>query len=211
MRRQFSSANPEGIAGALKRIGAAVFGSRLTSPRAAEISHMYFAEGVSTLFATHPPLPERIRRLDPSWDGKFPKPLTAAAVAGLAGEDAAGFIGEEAALFRPNVPVEVVRHAAEQIGNPSETHRRYAAEPRGRDAAAGGRRGPRTLRRSGRRLCIALGCRPQHPRSATRHAPTFGGAGRYALTLKLLPSVDQLDVRAYLPLVDMTLARCARS
>ena len=27
----------------------------------------------------------------------------------------------------------------------------------------------------------------------------------YELTLKLLPSVDQLDVRAYLPLVDMTL------
>ena len=36
--------------------------------------------------------------------------------------------GEEAALFRPNVPVEVVRHAAEQVGNPTEIHRRYAAE-----------------------------------------------------------------------------------
>ncbi len=48
--------NPEGIAGALKRIGAAVFGSKLVSPRAAEASHMYFAEGVASLFATHPPL-----------------------------------------------------------------------------------------------------------------------------------------------------------
>ena len=76
--------NPEGIAGALKRIGAAVFGSQLESPRAAELSHMYFAEGVSSLFATHPPLAERIRRLEPQWDGKYPKPLTAAAVAALA-------------------------------------------------------------------------------------------------------------------------------
>ena len=88
--------NPEGIAGALKRIGAAVFGSKLVSPRAAEASHMYFAEGVSSLFATHPPLAERIRRLDPQWDGKFPPPLAADAVAGLAGEEAAGLVGEEA-------------------------------------------------------------------------------------------------------------------
>ena len=36
--------NPGGISGALKRIGAAVFGSKLISPRAAEASHMYFAD-----------------------------------------------------------------------------------------------------------------------------------------------------------------------
>ena len=43
--------NPGGIAGALKRIGAAVFGSKLIAPKAAEASHMYFAEGVASLFA----------------------------------------------------------------------------------------------------------------------------------------------------------------
>jgi Zn-dependent protease with chaperone function len=67
--------NPEGIAGALKRIGAAVFGSVIKSPRAAEASHMYFAEGVSSLFASHPALHDRIRRVDPQWDGKFPEAL----------------------------------------------------------------------------------------------------------------------------------------
>ncbi len=120
--------NPEGIAGALKRIGGAVSGSMLTNPRAAELSHMYFSSGVSSLFATHPPLAERIRRLDARWDGKFPPPLTAAAIKGLAGGDAAGFLGEEAALFRPQVSVDVVRHAADQIGSPQEVHRRYAEE-----------------------------------------------------------------------------------
>src|SRR5207237_10290297 len=60
--------NPDGIAGALKRIGAAIFGSKLISPRAAEASHMYFAAGITSLFATHPPLAERIRRLDPQGD-----------------------------------------------------------------------------------------------------------------------------------------------
>ena len=48
--------NPDGIGGALKRIGSAIFGSMLESPRAAEASHMYFAEGISTLYASHPPL-----------------------------------------------------------------------------------------------------------------------------------------------------------
>ncbi len=197
--------NPEGIAGALKRIGAAVFGSRLTSPRAAEISHMYFAEGVSNLFATHPPLPERIRRLDPRWDGKFPKPLSAAAVAGLAGGDAAGFVGEEAALFRPNVPVEVVRHAADQVGNPTEAHRRYAAEL----VAA---MPPQVVESAhepyGARAVIFASLLDVDQNIRAVQLDTLRQLTEpdvYELTLKLLPSVDQLDVRAYLPLVDMTL------
>jgi len=197
--------NPEGIAGALKRIGAAVFGSRLTSPRAAEISHMYFAEGVSSLFATHPPLAERIRRLDPRWDGKFPKPLSAAAVAGLAGGDAVGLVGEEAAHFRPDVPVEVVRNAADQVGNPTESHRRYAAElvaampPQVVDAAHDPY-GARAV------IFASLLDVDQNIRAVQLDAlEQLTERGVYDLTLKLLPSVDQLDVRAYLPLVDMTL------
>ena len=55
--------NPDGIAGALARIATAD-GSKLETPRAAEASHMFFASGLWTLFATHPPLPERIARID---------------------------------------------------------------------------------------------------------------------------------------------------
>jgi hypothetical protein len=37
---------------------------------------MFFGNGISEpffgLLATHPPLPERIRAIDPNWDGKFP-------------------------------------------------------------------------------------------------------------------------------------------
>ena len=69
--------NPEGIAGALKKIGR-LAGSAMHEPRAAEASHMFFGNigGVGQLFgllATHPPLVERIRRLDPSFDGDFSK------------------------------------------------------------------------------------------------------------------------------------------
>src|SRR6185295_3009534 len=84
--------NPEGIGGALKRIGAAVFGSPLVNPRAAEAGHMYFAEGITSLFATHPPLNERIRRIDPQWDGKYPPALPTDAVVGIEAPGAEGFV-----------------------------------------------------------------------------------------------------------------------
>jgi Zn-dependent protease with chaperone function len=65
--------NPAGLSSALQKIGAA--GSKLDSPHAAEASHMFFENGLSKpfsgLMATHPPLAERIRAIDPGWDGTF--------------------------------------------------------------------------------------------------------------------------------------------
>ena len=66
--------DPSGLAGALKKIGGADVGSTVSHPHAAEASHLLFSTGTSGLdamFATHPPLEERIRRLDPGWDGVF--------------------------------------------------------------------------------------------------------------------------------------------
>lgn len=66
--------NPEGIAGALKKIGGNAYGSQLHHEHAAEFSHMYFGQGVNTfltLMATHPPLEDRIKRIQPSWNGEF--------------------------------------------------------------------------------------------------------------------------------------------
>ncbi|MEX2111835.1 MAG: M48 family metallopeptidase [Pirellulales bacterium] len=68
---------PEGIAGALKKIGGLAEGSRIRSEHAEEASHMYFGNGLRQplfeLLATHPPLAERVRRIDPRFDGKFPR------------------------------------------------------------------------------------------------------------------------------------------
>jgi Zn-dependent protease with chaperone function len=63
--------NPKGIAGALKKIGGIVQGSRIQSPHAGEICHMFFGKAIRTLFATHPPLTDRIHRLEPDFDGQF--------------------------------------------------------------------------------------------------------------------------------------------
>ena len=62
--------NPGGIAGALKIIGGFTKGSRIASPNAHEASHLFFCTAIQSLFATHPPLDERIRRLDPGYSGQ---------------------------------------------------------------------------------------------------------------------------------------------
>ena len=62
--------NPAGIAGALQKISEAAYGSRIKSPEAETASHMFFGNacrtGLFSLLATHPPLTERIKRIDPS-------------------------------------------------------------------------------------------------------------------------------------------------
>ena len=67
--------NPSGLAGALKKIGGLAEGSRINDPHAHEVSHMFFGDAfagsIFNLFATHPPLEERIRLLDPNFDGSY--------------------------------------------------------------------------------------------------------------------------------------------
>lgn len=202
--------NPEGIAGALKRIGAAVFGSKLVTPRAAEASHMYFAEGISTLFASHPPLRERIGRIDPQWDGKFPPALPADAVVGL-GQEEIGALVEGVSQVRDQdiydqpVPLAVVRNAVEQVAHPTEIHREYvreliAAMPDAVIDAAHEPYGSRAL------IFASLLDRNADVRAAQlRTLEKSTDQHVYELTLRLVPAVNQLDVRALLPMVDMTL------
>jgi hypothetical protein len=66
--------NPEGIAMALAKIGGYGAGSRVQEAHANEVSHIFFSSAVSQLFATHPPLADRIKRIFPQWDGTFPDP-----------------------------------------------------------------------------------------------------------------------------------------
>jgi Zn-dependent protease with chaperone function len=66
-----------GIANALKKIGGYSRHSYIKSVDPEEISHMLFAGGIAhlrALFATHPPLTERIRALDPGFrESDYPK------------------------------------------------------------------------------------------------------------------------------------------
>ena len=91
--------NPDGIAGALKKIASTPHGSKLEATDAAEFSHMYFGQGVgsgfSRMMATHPPVQERIRRLQPHWNGELaattPASAAASSATSAAAEQMSGF------------------------------------------------------------------------------------------------------------------------
>ena len=67
--------NPSGLTGALKKIGGYALGSRLESSKSAAIGHFFFSQAFRSsfggLWATHPPLDERIRAIDPRFDGEM--------------------------------------------------------------------------------------------------------------------------------------------
>ncbi|MGC6426827.1 MAG: M48 family metalloprotease [Akkermansiaceae bacterium] len=65
--------NPEGIAGALKKIGGLSLGGKVKAAKASEASHMMFSDAGLFSFglATHPPLHVRIKAIQESWNGKF--------------------------------------------------------------------------------------------------------------------------------------------
>ena len=90
-----------GLAGALKKIAGVAEGSRLDQrSKAEEVSHMLFGDGLgfSRLFATHPPLLERIRVLDPSFSARALDALKARWVLtppdGLSEDVQLGLVGE---------------------------------------------------------------------------------------------------------------------
>jgi Zn-dependent protease with chaperone function len=77
--------NPVGIGGALRKIGGYALGSMMLNNHAGEIGHFFFAQafrsGITGLWSTHPPLADRLRAIDPRWDGKMFEPPTVVDVA----------------------------------------------------------------------------------------------------------------------------------
>jgi Zn-dependent protease with chaperone function len=99
--------NPAGISGALKRIGFRGTGSKIEHEHAVDTAHFFFAKALGGGFATHPPLEQRIRAIEPDWDGKFLPPLPANPARG------------DVLSGRPEKPV--------GEGHPSANHRMQAA------------------------------------------------------------------------------------
>ena len=67
--------NPLGLASALKKIAGFTGARREASEADLESQHLFFASSggfMEALFSTHPPINERIRRIDPAFDGIVP-------------------------------------------------------------------------------------------------------------------------------------------
>lgn len=171
---------------------------------------MYFAKGVwegfSGLWATHPPLAKRIHAIDPQWDGKFPKADSSAAR--IAGELAAGFVGELATATDTQQEAELletVHHAVDQVGEPTIAHRQYAAVllasiPERVLAAAREAYGARAVV-----FCLLLDRNAEVRQRQFQVLTETATADVVKLTHELAPLVDELDVRVRLPLVDLAL------
>ena len=87
--------NPDGISGALKRIGGYSVGSKLETASASDFSHMFFGSALGSIFATHPPLEKRIKKIEPNWDSSFPETDQINEKVDLASEQTSGFAGGE--------------------------------------------------------------------------------------------------------------------
>jgi Zn-dependent protease with chaperone function len=207
--------NPEGIAGALKKIGGFEAGSILQSPSAPEASHLFFGQGLrgglQSLFATHPPLDERIRRLDPSFqhDGAAGARITGPLAAGAAG--AAGLAGAAAnPQVRRTLDDRPRGAAMDQVGDPTAAHLDYAASliaalP---PAVVSASHEPHAARA----LIYALLINRD---SATKKKQLdqigrFEEADIAGETQRLLQDVERVDSRARLPLIDMALPALQR-
>jgi Zn-dependent protease with chaperone function len=133
--------NPDGISGALKKIGGYSFGSGLLTPKAEEVSHFFFSRGTTmTLFssfmATHPALEQRIARIDPSFNGKFPKVDAPKAFLKSAKEQRFQFA--KTALALQGIPIGRIMSektmvapkpggVVDMVGNPSAGHLSFSA------------------------------------------------------------------------------------
>jgi len=201
---------PQGIAGALRKIGGLVEGSTIKDGHAHECSHMFFGDAFARSFlgllATHPPLPERIHRIDPTFDGKFPptRPLVEEAVPEEAEIPLQRRMGREESPSPagplPVSPAGVVN----QVGVLASAHLAYAASliqqtPKPLAAAAAEPYAARAV------VYAILLSREEDVRKS-QLASLKGRAEdlSYRETLKLAPLVDALPDEARLPLVDRT-------
>jgi Zn-dependent protease with chaperone function len=122
----------DGLAGALKKIGGYEEGSMIKSADPEEVSHMLFGTGskLSGMFATHPPLGDRIRALDPSFqESDYPRvQLRDRNVASETGVDqrAAGIAAATSAMAAGVSPGSI----SESVGQPSEEHVAFARRVR---------------------------------------------------------------------------------
>ena len=220
--------NPSGIANALKKIGGYHAGSQIQAANASEYSHMFFSRAVSSTFsglmATHPPLEERIRRVEPGWDGTFTAPELQPAVeqtpstrpgfdsardnvgspARLGVLHAATVAGSLPSSGTP-LPARASQDAIDAIGQPDVRHVAYAREtmerldPMLREAAQDGYSARALM--YGLLLDTSESVRSRQLDALEREADP----NAYGYVIKLADKLTELDPRLRLPLVGLCL------
>ena len=197
--------NKDTIAGALKKIGGLNEGSLLETPSASEYSHAYFASGVSqfldSIFATHPPLNQRIKQIDPSWDGRFIKPKP------VVSEESSEVAKEKTTPLAGMVVTTAILTAAEQVisqigtlneANIEKAHELILALPETLRTSA-------QSAYSARAIVYALLIREQEKKEhAWELMQEHADDGMPALTKELYSECSKLDEQLILPLLELS-------
>jgi Zn-dependent protease with chaperone function len=126
--------DPTGLRGALVKIGALSHGSKIGNPEVEEVAHMMFAPGMRRLFATHPPLEDRLKAIDPRFDPRefdtARAKLVAASIQTDVGQTQTDGAPKPSAAEKLesliNLPGATAGGVAELVGNPGTAHMRVA-------------------------------------------------------------------------------------
>ena len=116
------SRNPAGISSALRKIGGLPF-TAIQSPAASGLNHFFFSKSINSWLSTHPPLPERIQRIerggfinDVVGQSSGETPMDSIGAISNYGNLAAGFVGDGAS-----------RVSSDSSNNPPEFHPAFRA------------------------------------------------------------------------------------
>ena len=229
--------NPEGLSGALKKIGALSGGSRLITPHADEASHMFFGNGMReswfSITSTHPPLLERIQLLEPSFDGDFSEvkfderrspaakakaskqqPLPGITIPGMGdalGQALPPVVMGLAAAGQAQVEVASAGTIADSIGNPTPQHVDFAAALLKSLPAA-----VREAARDTHDACALVFALLLDPKDGPVQKKQLGqvedlfGEQMAKATLKLSSDIAKLDPRAKLPVANLAIGALRR-
>ena len=213
--------NPSGITGALKKIGGlGPMGSRLDHAHAEEVSHMFFGNGISEpfigLLETHPPLEQRIRVFEPTFDGNFsvvnyndedvgkiPSVVRRkqASMPNIFGTVVGGAIlagGAEPPVIRPHVVLPA-------LGNPTPLHLEYAERLRDSlpDSVRAAAREP--LDATALIYSMILGCDDAQRAEQLAGLEQRAGTAIRQKTAALFPDVSKAAAHAHLPMINLAL------
>jgi hypothetical protein len=192
----------DGIANALKKIGGYSRHSYIQSVDAEEISHMLFAGGIARLtsvFATHPPLTERIQALDPGFrENDYPDVDPRRRRSVKQSGQIAGFADAD---IPPQETIAATRNIAAAIGHPAAEHVAYARRLRSNipellyDAAH--------APEEAFLLTIALVLNEQHADRQLHIIEEQLGAERATLVRAYFGKVSEIGPRYRLPLLEI--------
>jgi len=212
--------NPAAITGALKKIGGlGPMGSRLDHAHAEEISHMFFGNGISEpfigLLETHPPLADRIRVFEPTFNGNFPvvnyddedretPPIPRrkqAPMPNLFGTVVGGAIlagGAEPPVIKPHVVLP-------NLGNPTPLHLKYAEQLRDSlpDDVRAAAREP--LDATALIYAMLLSCDDAQRAQQLAGLEQRAGSAARQKTAALFPDVSKAAAHAHLPMINLAL------